>query len=101
VPSNRTAGSTWAGLTYGSNSNSVRDAVRLTAAISGDLTGSIDCGTVYRLQVGGEIAAGVTAHAGNDSVTNAAIEVVAAVGSPAMGPAHSARSRRSPATSRS
>ncbi|MFZ2873380.1 MAG: hypothetical protein WAZ94_02735, partial [Phycisphaerales bacterium] len=39
----------------------MRDAVRLTAAISGDLTGPIDCGTVYRLQVGGAIKAPVTA----------------------------------------
>jgi hypothetical protein len=55
------AGTSWSGLTYGPNSESVRDAVRLVAAISGDLTGSVDCGTVYRLQVGGNIDASVTA----------------------------------------
>ncbi|MCE7974704.1 MAG: hypothetical protein DYG92_10355 [Leptolyngbya sp. PLA1] len=56
----------------------MRDSVRLTAAISGDLTGSVDCGTVYRLQVGGAIKAPVTAASPNDPSTNAAIAVISA-----------------------
>ena len=54
-----TAATSWSGLSFATGSESVRDAVRLTAAISGDLTGPIDCGTVYRLQVGGAIRAPV------------------------------------------
>lgn len=61
VPSGSVSATSWSGLTYGAGSESVRDAVRLTAAISGDLTGAIDCGTIYRLQVGGSIKAAVTA----------------------------------------
>lgn len=68
----------WSGLTFGAGSESVRDAVRLTAAISGDLTGAIDCGKVYRLQVGGAIKAPVTAASPNDPSTNAAIAVISA-----------------------
>lgn len=70
VPTGAVSATSWSGLTFGAGSESVRDAVRLTAAISGDLTGSVDCGTVYRLQVGGAIKAPVTAHGahifGND-----------------------------------
>jgi hypothetical protein len=54
-----------------------RDHTRLTAAISGDVTGAIDVGSIYRLQVGGAIAASVTAHS-TDPVTGNAISFVSA-----------------------
>jgi hypothetical protein len=71
------AGTSWSGLTYGANSESVRNAVRLVAAISGDLTGSVECGTVYRLQVGGNIRAAVTAAGPNREGVGAVGVVVA------------------------
>ncbi|GJQ30859.1 MAG: hypothetical protein HBSAPP03_27430 [Phycisphaerae bacterium] len=52
-PSN--AGTTWSGLTFGENSDSLRNNTRLVAAISGNLTGSVACGSVYRLQLGGDV----------------------------------------------
>lgn len=73
------AGTTWAGLTFASDTDShaMRQKVVLTAAISDDLTGSIDVGTIYRLQVGDAIIAPVVA-TGEDGTGIPAIHVIAA-----------------------
>lgn len=61
-------GNSGGGIVFGSTA--LRDASVIAIAATGDLTGSIDCGKVFRIPAGGTIASNITAYGVNDTGTN-------------------------------
>ncbi len=64
-------GTSSGGLVFGSTA--LRDASIVAIAATGDLTGAIDCGKVFRIQSGGTIASSITAYGLNDTGSNPAL----------------------------